>query len=81
MGYKVYRCESCWSEIWVDESIKEKPIACPKCRGMLVQDRVDGEPQGEKYDCPNCENSFYGKEPPFKCAFCDHTFRKDYSYF
>jgi DNA-directed RNA polymerase subunit RPC12/RpoP len=82
MAYKILRCESCPTEVAIDAKTKEKPIACPKCRGMLIQDRTGEDFSGTKYDCPGCDNSFTLKQTPFKCAFCDHTFAaRSYGYF
>ena len=81
MSYRVYRCESCPTRVAVDEKLKQRPITCPKCRGMLVLEGREEQFAGEKVECPDCENSFYAEKPPFKCAFCDHTFSKDYRYF
>jgi hypothetical protein len=81
MAYKVFMCESCPTRVALDEKVKERPVACPKCRGMLEsQGKVEGF-EGMKVDCPDCENSFLVDKQPFKCAFCDHTFSRNYKYF
>ena len=81
MAYKVYRCESCPTRIAFDEKVKERPLSCPKCRGMLIREPNQGEFGGMEVNCPDCENSFRVDKPPFKCAFCDHTFTEGYNYF
>jgi predicted RNA-binding Zn-ribbon protein involved in translation (DUF1610 family) len=80
MTHRIFKCESCPTEIGVDKKLKERPLACPKCRGMVSFDR-EGDPEGKTYDCPNCENSFVCTQEPFKCPFCDYTFSKSYKYF
>ncbi len=81
MAYNLFACESCSLEIAVDSKVKEKPLACPRCRGMLVLDRRVEETEGTKVDCPVCGSSFVTKQPPFKCAFCDHSFPQRFGYF
>lgn len=81
MTFKVFVCESCSSEVAVDAKSKERPMSCPKCRGMLVSDRTSEEFKGSKVDCPDCGNSFLYEQAPFKCAFCDHSFTKHFGYF
>ena len=81
MAYKVYSCESCPTKVAVDARLKVRPIACPKCRGMLQTEGMAEEPEGTKIECPDCETIFYTETAPFKCAFCDHTFSKGYRYF
>ncbi len=81
MGYKIFRCESCSAQVAVDDKVKEKPIACPKCRGMIIFDRLEGEVEGKIYECPECDNSFAYKGVPYKCTFCDHNFSRKDRYF
>ena len=81
MAYKVYRCESCPTKIAYDEKVRETPLSCPKCRGMLVRDVNVEEFEGSEVRCPDCENAFRIAKPPFKCAFCDHTFSEGFAYF
>jgi hypothetical protein len=81
LAYKIYRCESCPTKIAYEEKVKERPLSCPKCRGMLIREANREEFEGTEVSCPDCENTFKVVKPPFKCAFCDHTFSKDLTYF
>ncbi len=81
MTYRVFACESCPTEVGVEKKIKKRPIACPKCRGMISLDREEDEVEGEEYTCPNCERSFTCNQEPYKCPFCDHSFSDSYEYF
>jgi len=81
MAYKIFQCESCSTRIAVDEKVKDRPIACPNCRGMLVLEGVANEFDGERFTCPDCGNFFKYRGEPFKCAFCDHSFSSRGKYF
>ena len=81
MAYKVYACESCPTKVAVDEKLKIRPAACPKCRGMLEAQGTAEQPVGTSVQCPDCGNTFYVEKAPFKCTFCDYTFSKGYKYF
>lgn len=81
MSFRVFVCESCSSKVGIEEKSKERPSVCPKCRGMLMSGGTSEEFKGSVVVCPDCGNSFLYGEAPFKCAFCDHTFRDQFTYF
>lgn len=54
----------------------KEPLFCPMCR-MSMKEIKSIMKELESVSCPVCENSFsfVKGNPPYKCAFCNNTFK------